>query len=80
VHDLLAITRLYTALEVFEDEGSAISSFSPSTPTDLQVRWARFMDRLTNSSAGAEQSASQDTAPPGLKSECSAECARRTEG
>jgi anti-sigma B factor antagonist len=63
VRDVLAITRLCTAFEVFEDEGSAIGSFSSATLTDLQVRYARFKGRLTNSSTGAEQSASQDITP-----------------
>jgi anti-sigma B factor antagonist len=63
VHDLLAITRLCTAFEVFEDGGSAIGSFSSSTLTDLQVRYASFKGHLTNSSARAEQSTSRDITP-----------------
>jgi anti-sigma B factor antagonist len=80
VRHLLELTRVYTAFEVFEDEDSAIGSFSSSTLTDLQVRWAGFMERLTNRSADAEQRASRNTAPHRLKSECSAKCARRYEG
>jgi anti-sigma B factor antagonist len=30
VHDLLKITKLYTVFEVFEDEASAVGSFSPA--------------------------------------------------
>jgi anti-sigma B factor antagonist len=30
VHDLLKITKLYTVFEVFEDEASAIQSYSPA--------------------------------------------------
>jgi anti-sigma B factor antagonist len=67
VRDVLAITRLCTAFEVFEDEGSAIGSFSSSTLTDLPVRYAKFNDCLTNSSTGAEQSAPQDITPHRLK-------------
>jgi anti-sigma B factor antagonist len=29
VHDLLKITKLYTVFEVFEDEATAIASFTP---------------------------------------------------
>lgn len=46
-HDLLKITKLYTIFETFEDEASAIASFPALRPTDLQLRWARFMKRIT---------------------------------
>ena len=37
-HDLLKITKLYTVFETFEDEASAIGSFSVAKPTDLQAQ------------------------------------------
>ena len=37
-HDLLKITKLYTVFETFEDEASAIGSFSVARPTELQVQ------------------------------------------
>jgi anti-sigma B factor antagonist len=36
VHDLLAITKLYTVFESFEDEGAAIASFKESKSADSQ--------------------------------------------
>jgi anti-sigma B factor antagonist len=38
VHDLLMITKLYTVFETFEDEASAIGSFSVAKATDLQAQ------------------------------------------
>lgn len=38
VHDLLKITKLYTVFETFEDEASAISSFSAAQPAHLQLQ------------------------------------------
>lgn len=35
VHDLLKLTKLYTVFEVFEDESSAVDSFSVAKPTDM---------------------------------------------
>lgn len=36
VHDLLKLTKLYTVFEVFEDEPSAIASFSVAKPAGTQ--------------------------------------------
>jgi anti-sigma B factor antagonist len=38
VHDLMKITKLYTVFETFEDDASAIGSFSVAKPTDLQAQ------------------------------------------
>ena len=38
VHELLYITKLYTVFETFEDEASAIASFSVAKPTALQAQ------------------------------------------
>jgi anti-sigma B factor antagonist len=38
VHELLNITKLYTVFETFEDEASAIGSFSVAKPTALQAQ------------------------------------------
>jgi len=38
VHELLYITKLYTVFESFEDESSAIASFSVAKPTGLQAQ------------------------------------------
>src|ERR1039457_2340692 len=38
VHELLNITKLCTIFETFEDEASAIGSFSVAKPTDLQAQ------------------------------------------
>jgi anti-sigma B factor antagonist len=37
VHELLNITKLYTVFATFEDEASAISSFSAAKPAALQA-------------------------------------------
>ena len=37
VHELLYITKLYTVFESFEDEASAIASFSVAEPTALHA-------------------------------------------
>jgi anti-sigma B factor antagonist len=42
-HDPLQIAKLHMVFEIFEDEGSAIRSF---TQTDLQVRYDRFLKRI----------------------------------
>lgn len=36
VHDLLKLTKLYTVFEAFEDEASAVDSFSVAKPTGTQ--------------------------------------------
>lgn len=59
-HDLLQIAKLYTVFETFEDEASAIASFPVAKPTDLQVRWARFMKRITLRSLSARRAASPE--------------------
>ena len=38
VHELLYITKLYTVFESFEDEASAIGSFSVAKPAELQAQ------------------------------------------
>jgi anti-sigma B factor antagonist len=38
VHELLYITKLYTVFESFEDEASAVGSFSVAEPTELQAQ------------------------------------------
>jgi anti-sigma B factor antagonist len=38
VHELLYITKLCTVFESFEDEASAIASFSAAKPTELQAQ------------------------------------------
>jgi anti-sigma B factor antagonist len=38
VHELLNITKLYTVFEAFEDEASAIGSFSVAEPAELQAQ------------------------------------------
>jgi anti-sigma B factor antagonist len=38
LHELLNITKLYTVFETFEDEASAIDSFSMAKPIVLQVQ------------------------------------------
>ncbi|SPE31923.1 Anti-sigma factor antagonist [Acidobacteriia bacterium SbA2] len=38
VHELLFITKLCTVFESFEDEASAIASFSVAKPTELQAQ------------------------------------------
>ena len=57
-HDLLEITKLYAIFETFEDEASALASFPASRPTDLQVRWARFMRRIAMRSLKGKGTAS----------------------
>jgi anti-sigma B factor antagonist len=46
VHELLNITKLYTIFEAFEDEASAIASFSVPEPAkllpDVRQVWERF--------------------------------------
>jgi hypothetical protein len=37
VHDLLKLTKLYTVFEAFEDEASAVNSFSAAKPTGTQA-------------------------------------------
>ena len=37
VHELLNITKLYTIFETFEDESSAVASFSVAKPIGLQA-------------------------------------------
>ena len=37
VHDLLKLTKLYTVFEAFEDEASAVDSFSGAKPTGTQA-------------------------------------------
>jgi anti-sigma B factor antagonist len=37
VHDLLKLTKLYTVFEAFEDEASAVNSFSAAKPTGPQA-------------------------------------------
>ena len=37
VHDLLKITKLYTVFETFEDEASAVGSFSVARPAAVQA-------------------------------------------
>jgi anti-sigma B factor antagonist len=37
-HELLSITKLYTVFETFENEGSAIASFSVAKPIALQAQ------------------------------------------
>jgi anti-sigma B factor antagonist len=37
VHELLNITKLYTIFETFEDESSAVASFSVARPIGLQA-------------------------------------------
>jgi anti-sigma B factor antagonist len=58
MRDDLNITRLYTFFEVFEDKGAAIASFGPRT--DLELRWARFMDRIIDQSIHDELVDSRD--------------------
>ncbi len=51
--DLLKITRLYLVFESFASEAAAISSFQPvAPPSELQIRWADFMDLVTRLGAG----------------------------
>ncbi len=38
VHELLNITKLYTIFSTFEDEASAVASFSAAKPAALQAR------------------------------------------
>ncbi len=52
--DLLRITRLYLVFESYTNEDDAVRSFQPVLPpSDLQVRWADFMDLVTR--LGAER-------------------------
>jgi anti-sigma B factor antagonist len=37
VHDLLKLTKLYTVFEAFEDEASAVDSFSKAEPSAAQA-------------------------------------------
>jgi anti-sigma B factor antagonist len=51
--DLLKITRLYLVFELYASEAAAVRSFQPAAPpSDLQIRWADFMDLVTRLGAG----------------------------
>ena len=46
VHEVIEITRLYAVFEAFEDELVALKSFPTHPPTDFEMRWSRFMNKL----------------------------------
>lgn len=51
--DLLKITGLYLVFESYTGEAAAINSFQPvAPPSELQIRWADFMDLVTRLGAG----------------------------
>jgi len=55
--DILMLTRLCTVFETFDDERAAVHSFPAPPLTDLQLRWANFMHRITRRSPPAERTA-----------------------
>lgn len=61
-HDLLRITKLYTVFETFENEDSAIASFSADPPTELELRWTRFFKLIANHAFRGRRSESSEGA------------------